>query len=370
MFKKFLTRTICTILAIINFLPTKLITPINSIGVVADVPFYKKIIELFWPSKENKETIKTSGKFVYVSGFPIGFSIDGAGAVVVEKSAVITNEGYKNPTDGKDILIGDLLVEINGEPITSGETISNVVNRPENKDRAVQLKVVRNETEFLVEVKAEYDIFASSYRLGLWVRDNAVGVGMMTYVEEDGSFGSLGHPITDIDTGAVMPVMGGRVYKCSIIGAKKGEKGTPGELKGLFLKSANTVGSVSNNTQSGVYGKLDEGTKANFMGEKMEIALPDEVKMGPATLISTIEGIAPKSYDIEIVKTNYTSSLGDKCMVIRIVDPELIEKTGGIVQGMSGSPIVQNGKIIGCVTHVFISDPQKGFASFITSMIN
>ena len=166
-----------------------------------------------------------------------------------------------------------------------------------------------------------------------------------------------------------MPVLGGRVYKCSIIGVKRGEKGNPGELKGLFLKNANTVGGVTKNKSSGVFGTLDEEQKNNFMGERMEIALPREVKMGEAHIVSTIDGISPKKYAIEIVKTNYTSSNGEKCMVIKITDPALLDVTGGIVQGMSGSPIVQNGKLIGCVTHVFISDPTRGFASFITTMI-
>ncbi len=368
MFKKFLVKLGCCLLAIVGcFSSNTSMLPKNPYNL--NIPFYKKIIELFLPKKNVQETIKTSGKFVYVSGYPIGFSIDGAGAIVVEKSAVITNNGYVNPTDNVDIIIGDIIKEVNGEPVTSGETISKIVNKPENIGKEVSIKLVRNNTEFIVQAKAEFDIYANSYRLGLWVRDNAIGVGMMTYVDEFGNFGSLGHPITDIDTGAIIPVSGGRVYKCSIIGIKKGEKGAPGELKGLFLKNSNTIGCVTDNKKSGVYGKLDNFDGETFGGQKLEIALPSEVKMGSAKIISTVDGISPKEYEIEIIKNNYTSTSGDKCMVIRIVDEELLSLTGGIVQGMSGSPIVQNNKIIGCVTHVFVSDPKKGFASFITTMV-
>lgn len=369
MFKKFLKRFLYVCLAVVGFLPGEHMTIQKNQKFGLAVPFYKKILEFFLPQKAQETQLKTSGKFVYVSGFPIGFSIDGAGAVIVEKSAVITESGYKNPTENKNILIGDIIKSINGEAVTSGETISEIVNRPENVSIPVEVVVDRKGEVIIERVQAEYDIYAKSFRLGLWVRDNAVGVGMMTYVDEDGSFGSLGHPITDMDTGAILPVAGGRVYKCSIIGSKKGKKGEPGELKGLFLKNSNTVGSVNDNKTSGVYGSLSPDNIKTFAGERMEIALPHEVKMGPANIVSTVDGITPKEYSIEIVKTNYTTSSGDKCMVIRITDKELIELTGGIVQGMSGSPIVQDGKLIGCITHVFISDPEKGFASFITSMI-
>ena len=369
MFKKLFTRILCLILAVLNFLPS-VSQVTNSYQLGLQVPLYKKIIELFLPSEPKKEDVKSSGRFVYVSGYPIGFSINGAGAVVVEKSAVITTDGYKTPTEEADILIGDLIKEINNEPITSGEVITSIVNKPENINKPVTLTIERNKKVHTVQIQAEYDIFASSYRLGLWVRDNAVGVGMMTYIEDSGNFGALGHPITDIDTGSILPASGGRVYKCSIIGVQKGQKSAPGELKGLFLKNSNTVGEVTKNLTSGVYGSINEENISKFAGEKMEVALPNEVKMGPATIISTVDGISPKHYSIEIVKSSYTTSSGSKCMVIRITDEKLKEITGGIVQGMSGSPVVQNGKIIGCVTHVFVSDPEKGFASFITDMID
>ena len=369
MFKKTIMRIFCVLMAIVNFLPSRAVGRMVLSPCGLDVPFYKKIIELFLPSKKSESQQLSSGKYVYVSGYPIGFSIDGDGAVVVEKSAVITREGHKHPTENVDIHIGDIIKEVNGVKVSSGETISRTINSEESLGRPATILIERKGQQFLVEATPEFDIFANSLRLGLWVRDNAIGVGMITYVTESGKFAALGHPITDIDTGAVLPVGGGSVYRCSIIGADRGERGKAGELKGLFLKNSNTVGNVTANRLSGVYGQIESEIMNGFIGERLEMALPEEIKMGPATILTTVDGLSPKSYNIEIVKTKYTAQDGSNCMVIRIVDDELKGKTGGIVQGMSGSPIIQNGKIVGCVTHVFISDPTRGFARTITSML-
>lgn len=368
MFKIILSKAI---LCLFSFIFTFPITPVPNAGFISAPitnPIYKKILDLLKPESKIEQVVTPSGKFVYVSGFPIGFSIEGAGAVVVEKSAVITNDGYKMISSESGIEVGDVIISINGVPVVSGETIQEVVNMPENIGKPVLLVVIRNGKELSFSITAEYDIFASSYRLGLWVRDNAVGVGMMTIIQEDGTFASLGHPITDIDTGAIMPVSKGKVYKCSIIGTTKGEKGNPGQLKGLFLKSSSTIGEVKDNTKFGVFGQIDTKDIQKYSYKKLEVAKDEEVKMGEATIVSTIDGTSPKEYKIEIVKTNYKSSSGDKCMVIRIIDNELISLTGGIVQGMSGSPIIQNNKVVGCVTHVFVGDPKKGFANYISTM--
>ena len=367
MIKKIFYRIVAVLVSIMNFLPSAVVIGPTVSPYSLNVPIYKKIIEFFFP--KEKETSLSSGKFVYVSGYPIGFSIDGDGAVVVEKSAVITPEGHKNPTENKNILIGDIIKEVNGVKVSGGESISRVINSEENIKKPARIKIDRNGEIIETTVTPEFDIYASSYRLGLWVRDNAIGVGTVTYVRDDGGFGALGHPITDIDTGKVMPVRGGSVYRTSIIGTVKGERGKPGELKGLFLKSASSVGEVKENNESGVYGVLDEKSRSSFMGERLEVALPDEVKMGEAEILSTVDGLSPKRYKIEIIKTKHITSDNEKCMVIRVVDENLKNITGGIVQGMSGSPIIQNGKIVGCVTHVFVSDPTKGFARNITSML-
>lgn len=370
MFKNLFSRVLICLFSLLFFLPPELPLAHCSLNckTVAN-PIYKKIIELLMPQKEKQIEVQSTGKFVYVSGYPIGFSIDGQGAVVVEKSAVITSEGYKLISENSEIEIGDIIKKINDENITSGETIQEIINRKENINKPVRLLISHNGEEKEVQMQAEYDIFAQSYRLGLWVRDNAVGVGMMTIIEEDGRFASLGHPITDIDTGSVIPVRDGRVYKCSIIGIKKGEKGVPGELKGLFLKTSSTIGKVEENTNYGVFGRLDEKDISSYSYQKLEVAKDEEVVMGEASVITTVDGVTPKEYKVEVVKTNYKSSSGDKCMVIRIVDEELISLTGGIVQGMSGSPIVQNGKVIGCITHVFVNDPKKGFANYVSTLV-
>lgn len=366
MFKKLLLFLVSIIISFVSLAST----PVDALSncTIDRVPLYRRLIELFLPSSKKSEAITPTGKFVYVSGFPIGFSIDGAGAVVVEKSAVITNDGYKMIADEAGIEIGDVIKMINDKPVTSGASITEEVNKDENINKPTKLLIERKGEKLIKEITAEYDTFANGYRLGLWVRDNAVGVGMMTYVDENGFYGALGHPITDIDTGSIIPVNVGRVYKCSIIGVNKGEKGTPGELKGLFLKTSNMIGSVEKNERVGVFGTLNKDNISTYVYKKMEVARDGEVKMGPATIVSTVDGVTPREYNIEIVKTNHLSSDGDKCMIIRILDEKLIEKTGGIVQGMSGSPIIQNGKIVGAVTHVFVNDPKKGFANYISSM--
>ena len=366
MFKKFLLLLLSIVICFVSLASAK----IDAFAVCGanKIPLYRKLIELFLPSSKKEEKITPTGKFVYVSGYPIGFSIDGAGAVVVEKSAVITSSGYKMIADEAGIEIGDVIKKVNEVSVTSGESITGEVNKEENINKPVKLTIERKGKEIIKEIVAEYDTFANGYRLGLWVRDNAVGVGMMTYVDDNGFYGALGHPITDIDTGSIIPVSFGKVYKCSIIGVTKGEKGAPGELKGLFLKNSNTIGSVEKNEKVGVFGTLDKDNVPSYVYKKLEIARDAEVKMGPATIVSTIDGVSPKEYKIEIVKTNHTSSDGDKCMIIRILDEKLLLATGGIVQGMSGSPIIQNNKIVGAVTHVFVNDPKKGFANYISSM--
>ena len=209
------------------------------------------------------------------------------------------------------------------------------------------------------------------YRLGLWIRDNAAGVGTLTYVRQDNfRFGALGHPVCDIDTGKIMPVSGGNIYKCSIVGFNKGVRGNPGELRGLFLKSGVSVGELDNNNNFGVYGKINEEYVKAMGVEPMMVGFRDSVKTGKAKILSTIDGGKPEEYEIEIIKLNYQSESDKKSMVLRITDERLLNSTGGIVQGMSGSPIIQNGKLVGAVTHVFVSDPTKGFGVYIDWMID
>ena len=239
-----------------------------------------------------------------------------------------------------------------------------------NKD-LVNLTILRKNEEAKASLKPMFDSVTGKYKLGLWIRDDAAGVGTLTYVRKDNlRFGALGHPVCDIDTGSMMPVSSGSIFKCNVVGYKKGTKGNPGELKGLFLRNGSIFGSLDKNIKCGVYGTFNQ-ERLDFVSEReVEVADRHEIKSGKATIRCTIDGYEPQDYEIEIVKTYFQSGNDTKSMFIRVTDKNLLERTGGIVQGMSGSPIIQNGKLVGAVTHVFVSDPTKGYGIFADLMIN
>ncbi len=329
--------------------------------------FFNKIINVF--NKHSSEPIQDPElrQSVFISGKPLGFVIDGGGVVVVSMGEVKVNGNFvPSPCESAGIKSGDVIFKANNLEVTSGERLIDIVN--EAKGMSCELGILREEEEIKINVTPLYDSIALSYRLGIWVRDNSVGVGTVTYVTQDNGFSALGHPVSDVDTGTIMPVGTGKVYKCSIVGVKRGQRGEPGELKGLFLKSSNNVGTIDVNNKNGIRGKFKNSEVADaFKSDALfEVAFEKEVMPGKAQIYTTVDGSSPKYYDIEIIKTNHVNSDGRKCMVIKITDKKLLEVTNGIVQGMSGSPVIQNGRLVGCVTHVFINDPGKGFAEFIS----
>ena len=194
-------------------------------------------------------------------------------------------------------------------------------------------------------------------------------MGTLTYVQhETDKFGALGHPITDFETGAVVPAKGGKVFGCSVVGLSKGQRGAPGEMKGVFMQGKNGKGTIDKNTDSGVFGKMTDKSSLVDLNKSAEVGGRLSVRPGKATLVSSITGVS-ENYEIEIIKANYQPKSGDKSFVFRVTDERLLDLTGGIIQGMSGSPIMQNGKIIGAVTHVFVSDPTKGYGIYIDWML-
>ena len=208
------------------------------------------------------------------------------------------------------------------------------------------------------------------YKLGIWVRDDTQGIGTLTYVDQDKKFGALGHGISDVDTGGLLNVSGGTLYQTDILSVTKGERGVPGELSGVIhYRTEEELGEISSNTNEGIFGTLNEQMAGTVSGtEPVEIAYKQEVEEGPATIYCSVDGEV-KEYQVEIEKIYLNSGDANKSMVIRVTDPVLLEKTGGIVQGMSGSPILQNGKLIGAVTHVFIQDYTSGYGIFIENML-
>lgn len=305
---------------------------------------------------ENREKVS-----VYLGGYPLGFTINCSGVVVVAISNSSANE----------IKEGDIITKINDEEISSVTQILTILNSDENKGKNVKLEILRKESKLTMEILPIYDSEQKIYKLGLWVRDNAAGVGTLTYIRKDNlRFGALGHPVCDIDTGSLLPAKDGNIFKCNIVGYKKGKRGSAGELRGLFLRSGSRLGTLDKNNEFGVYGNFGEKFLSYYGGEVVEVAKRSEVKSGKAFIRSTIDGTLPQDYEIEIVRTYFQDSESSKSMFIRVTDSRLLSATGGIVQGMSGSPIIQNGKLVGAVTHVFISDPTKGYGVYADWMID
>ena len=325
------------------------------------LPSFREMVKSLFGKNTKSEPNTKNPVYVYLGGCPLGFTINCDGVVVVANS---------NKT-ASAIKEGDVITKIEGVGISSTEDIFTVLNSELYAGKEVVLTVVRNGKEFTTNVKPIYDELLNVYKLGVWVRDNSAGIGTLTYIRKDNlGFGALGHPVCDIDTGVVLPVFTGNIFKCNIVGCKQGRKGSPGELKGLFLRNGSVLGSLDTNNKFGVYGTFADKQIESFKGTEIEVANRDEVKSGKAQIRCCVEGNEPKLYDIEIVKTYLQQSQENKSMFIRVTDKELLEKTGGIVQGMSGSPIIQNGKFVGAVTHVFVSDPTKGYGVYADWMIN
>ena len=303
----------------------------------------------------NKVTVYADEQ-IYLGGMPAGFSLESRGAYVVGLSDVITEEGIKSPSKDKGIEIGDIILSINSIDVNNALDVSNALI---NGDEKI-LIVKRGRENLIFNVKPEKDV-SGIYKLGVFIRDNINGIGTITYIKGN-KFASLGHPVID-DTGEIMDVLSGTLFNCNITGCVKGERGKPGELRAVFLKTKN-LGTIESNTDCGVYGTVDLD---QFDKSKLIKVEKGEAKVGNAFIYSTVFGSEPKEYSISIIKVDESNET--KNFVIKITDKDLLEITSGIVQGMSGSPIIQNGKIVGAVTHVFINDPTRGFGISIENML-
>ncbi len=306
---------------------------------------------------------------VYLGGQVLGYSFISDGLLVVSNSSVLTENGFFNTLPNKELVTGDVIESINGEKVSSAADIEKLINSEDNKGKTVKINAKRKGKAFSVDVKPAYDLLAKRYKLGVWVQNQLSGVGTVTYIKKDGRYGALGHPIIEGNTGQIMNVQQGSVYDCSVLGIKPAKYGTTGEILGAISRKEE-LGSLDKNCNFGVYGNLDSNFKNNLNLQEIEVAGRSQIKVGKAEIYCALDGENIKSYDIEIIKTNYQSVSNNKSLVFKLVDKELIAKTGGIIQGMSGSPIVQNGKLVGAVTHVFINDATKGFGIYIDWMIN
>lgn len=297
-------------------------------------------------------------------GEPFGIKLLTDGVVVVEVNSFESYLGLKSPAGDAGIKSGDVIKTIDGEKIFTNVQIGEII--AESDGEALEVVYNRNDTTLKTTINPQKSTSDDCYKAGIWVRDSSAGIGTLTYYDPlTKEYGGLGHPVCDIDTGQIMPISTGEVVNVGISGVKKGVAGTPGELIGGFISFA-TAGSVEINNETGVFGHLYNFTPQN---EAFPIALSQEIETGKAYIYSTILGTKPEMYEIEIDKIDFNNSENSKNLVITVTDETLIEKTGGIVQGMSGSPIVQNGKIIGAVTHVFVKNPSKGYGIFIENML-
>ncbi len=311
----------------------------------------------------------TDEKEVFLGGAPIGFSIDVDGLIVAGSNSVSTEKGLIDNLEKSDLKIGDIITEVNGKKVTTLEELKEILDAEDYKGEELNLKVLRKQEYININLKTALDKEDGKYKIGLWVKNDASGVGTLTYVECDTlNYGALGHPITDYETGVVIPAKSGKIYPCSVVGLNKGEKGVPGEIKGVFMQGKSQKGDVEKNSQFGVFGKIKDKDKIVDSNKTADVASRLTMKPGKATLVSSISGMS-EEYEIEIIKTNYQPSSSDKSFVFRVTDKRLLDLTGGIIQGMSGSPIMQNGKVVGAVTHVFVSDPTKGYGVYIDWMM-
>ena len=307
----------------------------------------------------NFNIMVASAHSVIPSGEAVGVIINTEGLLVTETSQVTDTDGKSvNPAQIAGIKKGDRITAADGNPLYCIEDLANyVAGRSQN----IVLTIVRSEktlSKVITPIKTQ-----TGYKLGIWVRDSTAGIGTITYiVPEDNSFTALGHGICDADTDDILTIRDGNIQKCNITEPTKGERGSPGELNGVF--TGKVLGEINKNTPLGIFGicSIPVNTKP------IEIADPDEIKQTNAYILANVDGKGVKKYSVEIKKILKTNQSG-KNMVIEITDKELINITGGIVQGMSGSPIIQNGKLIGAVTHVFINNPKQGYGIFASEML-
>ncbi len=301
--------------------------------------------------------------YVYPMGLPIGLYLKTQGVMIIEPGSIQNKKGEEvSPAEGK-VFAGEYIVKFNDIRISNKAQLLYLISQNKSKEVSLTIKSeVGIRTTVIKPVKAKN----GEYMLGIWVRDDSQGIGSMSFIYEDRYY-ALGHGISDIDTGKLLSSHEGTIYNANIWGVKKGKKGVPGGLCGsIEYNNDNIIGSIESNNNCGINGKIDKPVYKKYKINKMEMALKNEIKKGAAQ-IQFIVNDKVNRYDIEIMEINKNNK--EKNMVIKIVDKDLLSKTNGIVQGMSGCPIIQNNKVIGAVTHVMVNDPARGYGIFAENMI-
>jgi stage IV sporulation protein B len=306
---------------------------------------------------------------VIASGAPIGIKLKTNGIIIINISGVFLDDGTKVlPAETAGLLAGDVLIKAGGQDLKNISDLTRVVKNSGGKPLDIIYR--RQDTEHrttITPIKSGED---DEYRIGVWVRDSSAGIGTLTFINHKNNvYGALGHGINDIDTGSLLRVGSGTLMRSSIKGIKKGIKGAPGELEGDFLNASDILGDIELNCEFGIYGRIGSDINKDKLGKLYSIGSHSTVRLGRATILTCINGDRVEEYEIEIQRIARNDLDSTKNMIIQITDKRLLDSTGGIVQGMSGSPIIQDGRLIGAVTHVFINDPMRGYGVFIESML-
>lgn len=302
-------------------------------------------------------------QYVYIGGMPAGFTLEAGGAQIIGFCEVISESGATSPALAAGLRVGDCIIKAEGISIKTIEELNEIINK--RKGGAISLEIGRGKEILTVNVQPVKDRNTERYKIGVLVRDCVSGIGTVTYIDKNTRrFGALGHSVSRADK-QEMTISSGVVYECNIVGVCKGVRGKAGELRGMFLNDK-AFGKAEKLCECGIFGYISNSLNLNDLPSA--VATSDSVIPGKAYIYSTVNGVCPKKYEIEIVKVDKHSK-DNKNYVIRITDEDLISETGGIVQGMSGSPILQEGKLIGAVTHVFLNDPMRGYGIDIERML-
>ena len=304
-------------------------------------------------------------------GHSIGVVLHSRGVIVVGNSPVSTNnEQYVTPAKDAGITVGDVILSINDIPVQSDSQVAEIIDNTGRQQEILKILIKRGEEQITINLKPVLCNDTKRYRVGLFVRDSAAGVGTLSFYDpKTHAYGALGHVITDSDTNQPIDCAQGKIVSAAVSGIQHGKRGQPGEKIGVFIDEDHLLGNIQKNTKFGIYGQLHDNIANDLYSEAIPVASMNQVQTGPAEILTVVDGQTIERFKIEIQKVNLQEYPDGKGLVIKITDPILLEKTGGIVQGMSGSPIIQNGKLVGAVTHVFVHDPTRGYGCFIDWML-
>ncbi len=327
------------------------------------------LLSFGWGSdRVNAQSLAQSEVAVMPGGQSIGIKLHSSGVLVVGYHFIHVGRRLLSPGEQANIRIGDLITKVDGQKIARVERVAEQIKNSGTTGHTLTLEFKRKGQILSTSVKPLWDEDTGTYRIGVYIRDSASGVGTLTFYDpQSRAFAALGHVVTDNDTGLAMEGRG-EIVRASVTSIDRGESGQPGEKRGTFVDEQHTLGTISNNNEYGVYGFLRGTPDPSLITSPISIAAPQDVKPGPAQILTVIHGQRVEAFDVSIIKVNAQRTAGIKSFVVQVTDPRLLQATGGIVQGMSGSPVIENHRLVGAVTHVFLSDPTRGYGVFAAWM--